>query len=151
MTNGEQLTRVQGMTIVRPDGWHDKSMLILDADTPGPSGITPNLVVTRETAAESLPVEPVARLEEYVERQLAQMQRALAGFVVVSRRHATAAGTPAELQIDWTSDGTPLTQWVAYAVAGADALTVATATVAQGEFATMEPVFRSMLQSYRLS
>lgn len=44
----------QGMKIACPEGWRDKSMLILNADQPGPSGVTPNIVVTRETSLDDL-------------------------------------------------------------------------------------------------
>lgn len=90
---------VQRMRIACPEGWSDKSMLILNADTPGATGVTPNIVVTRETSLEDLPVERPARLEAFVERQLEQMGVALSGFVVVSRVHATVEQWSAELTI----------------------------------------------------
>lgn len=141
----------QGMKIACPEGWGDKSMLILNADTPGASGVTPNIVVTRETSLDDLPVDRPARLEAFVERQLEQMMTALADFAVVSRIHATSEQWSAELKIEWQSDGTPLMQWITYANADDTALIIATATAGRGDFAAAEPQFQAILKTVRLS
>lgn len=141
----------QGMKIACPEGWSDKSMLILNSDQPGPSGVSPNIVVTRETATDDLPVDGPARLEAFVERQLEQMAIALADFVVVDRIHATAEQWSAELKIQWQSDGTPLMQWITYANADDTALIIATVTAGRDDFATAEPQFQAILKTVRLS
>ena len=141
---------VQGMRIACPAGWSDKSMLILNADTPGATGVTPNVVVTRDASVDDLPVERPARLEAYVERQLADMATVLSGFVIVSRLHATADRWSAELVIEWLADGTPLMQRISYAVADDDAVIVATATTGRADFATLEAELQAILHTVRL-
>ena len=141
---------MQGMSMTCPPGWQDKSMLILGAERPGSSGLTANLVVTREAAAADLPSGAAERLEAFVDRQLAQMQGSLSQFKQTARRHATTARTVAELEIDWVSDGVPVSQWIRYANLNAGTLIVATATAGRSDFAGLEPVFRTMLQSLRV-
>ena len=140
----------QGMVIACPPGWHDKSMLIINADTPGPSGVSATIVVTRDTAIADLPIERAARLEAFVERQLEHMDAALAGLVVVTRVHATDVQWTAELTIEWQADGIPLTQWITYADTG-DAILMATATAGRADFAAAEPLFRPILKTVRLT
>ena len=140
----------QGMAIACPPGWHDKSMLIVNADTPGPSGVSATVVVTRETDIADLPAERAARLEAFVERQLDQMAGALAGLAVIERIHATDEQWTAELRIAWQADGVPLMQWITYADT-ADAVLMATATAGHADFAAAEPLFRSILRTVRLT
>ena len=144
-------TVVQGMTIACPEGWIDNSMLILNAGEPGPSGVVPNLVVTRQPVPEDLPVDRALRLEAVVDGQVEQMRRALKDLKEVSRQHATAAHWSAELRIEWLSGKIPLAQWVTYANAGGDTFIVATATAGSREFADLEPAFQAMLQTVRLT
>lgn len=143
--------RVQALTIACPDGWRDKSMLILNADTPGASGVNPTIVVTRETGVDDLPADRVGRLEGFVDRQLHQMGDALAGLAVIERVNASETQWTAELTIEWEADGTPLRQWITYADAGDGALVLATATAGRTDFAAAEPAFRSILKTVRLS
>lgn len=142
---------VQGMRIACPDGWADKSMLILNGNEPGPSGVIPNLVVSREAAPDDLPTDRAARLETFVDRQIKQMRRSLPGLTEVARQHATAAQWSAELKINWNSGDVPLSQWVTYANAGGDTFIIATATAGRDDFASFEPVFQTMLQTVRLT
>jgi hypothetical protein len=142
---------IQGMQIDCPPGWRDKSMLILSAGQAGASGVTPNIVVTREQLPPDLPKPPDQRMNMLLDRQVDQMRNQLAGFVEVSRRLNVDAGHPsAELKVDWTSVQAALTQSVTFVDAGDDGLMVATATAGRGEFAESEPVFREMLKSFRL-
>ena len=150
MSEAPQTVAVQGMTIACPEGWRDASMLILSAEKPGSTGVTPNLVITREPASDELPADPVERLEEFVERQLDAMRLSLSGLTEVARRNATATRPSAELKIDWVSDDVPITQWITYANANDTTLTIATATAGQRDFADAEPKFRSMLLGFRL-
>ena len=150
MTDPRTTTRVQAMTIACPDGWHDKSMLIVAAAAPGASGIAPNMVVTREACPDDLPADPVAGLAAFVDRQLAQMRTSLPGFAEVARHYDERGGSAtAELRIDWTADDVPITQWINF-VRTADAVLIATATAGRHDFAEVEPAFVAMLQSYRI-
>ena len=141
---------IQGMTIVCPQGWVDKSMLVLSAERAGSTGVTPNLVITRETAPDDLPPDPAARLEAFVDRQLDRMRGALAGLTEVARRRAIFALSPAELRIDWMSDDIPITQWITYANLDESTLMIATATAGRNDFEDLELAFRSMLQDFSL-
>ncbi len=149
MTQAPGSTTVQSMTIARPEGWLDKSMLVLSAERPGPTGVSATLVVTLEPAPEGL--GPAAALEQFVDRQLDGMRVTLDGFAEVSRRHAEAADPTAELTIEWLSSGIPITQRLWYAHADAATLKVATGTAGRGDFAAAEPAFRAMLGSFRIS
>ncbi len=141
------MTQVQGMTIACPEGWLDKSMLVLSAAHPGPTGVSPSFVVTREALTDDPVPGGTSRLHDFVERQIGQMHDTLPG-VVVTRRQASAASV--DLTIDWTSDGIPLTQSITYADAGDDNVMIATGTAARADFDKAEPVFRTMLQSFRI-
>ncbi len=142
--------RVQAMTIACPDGWHDKSMLIVTAAVPGASGVSPNMVVTREPLPDDLPDDPEEGLALFVDRQLAQMRTSLADFIEVER-HGELRGNSAtaELRIDWTADAVPITQWINFVRTDA-AVLIATATAGQRDFAELQPKFLTMLQSYRI-
>lgn len=102
MTDARATLRVQGMTIATPPGWQDKSMLVVSAEEPGPSGVTPTLVVTRETSGEP-PQDGASALETFVDRQIDQVRVALSNFSEASRRRAGVADPSAELVIDCLS------------------------------------------------
>ena len=75
-------------------------MLILSAPAPGASGVTANMVVTRDTPPDDLPADPRARMEALIDRQVAQMAERLAGFAEVSRRiEPRDIGATAELTV----------------------------------------------------
>jgi hypothetical protein len=142
---------IQGMSMTCPDGWHDKSMLILSAEAAGRSGVTPNMVVTRDVPPANLPDEPQARLNALIDRQVAQMAEQLAGFAEVSRRvSARGDGAVAELKVDWHNSQARLTQSITYVQDGPAGLVIATATAGRDEFAEHEPRFRDMLKSFRI-
>ncbi|KQN02216.1 hypothetical protein ASE82_13340 [Sphingomonas sp. Leaf230] len=67
---------MQGMTIECPEGWQDKSMLVLLAD-PGTLGIAPSFVVTHEITPSDLPADRTKRLEAFADRQAEQMRDTL--------------------------------------------------------------------------
>ncbi len=149
-TNTAQVV-VQSMTIACPDGWADKSMLILNAGQPGPSGVVPNLVVTREPVPDGLPADRAARLEVFVDGQLKQMHGALKDLTEVARQHATTEQPSAELTIDWSSGTVLLSQWITYANAAGDTFVIATATAGRGELADLKPALAAMLETVRLA
>ncbi|WP_218030235.1 DcrB-related protein [Acetobacter nitrogenifigens] len=151
MSNGERPMSLQGMTITCPEGWRDASMLIVSASAPSPSGLTPNLVITRETLSDSLPEDRIERLHEFVDRQIDQMETALADFREVSLRRATSARLTVELTIAWTSGGVPVTQSITYAYAGEKTVVISTATASQDHFSEIEPQFTKILQSFRIT
>lgn len=126
-------------------------MLILSAPVPGASGVTPNMVVTRDVPPRDLPTEPQARINALIDRQVARMAEQLAGFEEVSRRiEARGTGTIAEVKVDWHNAQAKLTQSLTFVEEGRDGMVIATATASRGEFADAEPIFREMLKSFRL-
>ena len=151
MSEGAATTsKVQAMTIACPDGWHDKSMLIVTADVPGTSGVSPNMVVTREPLPGDLSDDPAEALAQFVDRQLAQMRTALADFVELERHdELRGSSATAELRIEWTADGVPITQWINFVRTGS-AVLIATSTAGQRDFAECKPAFVAMLESYRI-
>ena len=137
---------IQGMTIACPEGWQDKSMLILSASAAGPSGVVPNMVVTRDKLPADLPAGGDTRMAALVDRQVAQMKDQLARFAEVSRRIGEDS---AEVKVDWETAQAALTQTLNFVDADDGVLMIATATAGRGEFAEHEATFRKMLQSFR--
>ena len=144
------VTRVQGMTIDCPEGWQDKSMLVLSAG-PGTLGIAPSFVVTREITPGDLPVDRTERLEVFADRQAEQMRDTLLAPVEVQRRRADIPGSAPELRLDWISNGIPIRQWITYANAPDGSVMIATGTAARADYEMAEPVFRAMLNTFRLN
>lgn len=144
------MTRVQGMTIDCPEGWQDKSMLILSAG-PGTLGVAPSFVVTREVAPDDLPADRFERLEAFADQQAEQMRDTLPAPVEVQRRRADIPGSAPELRLDWISNGIPIRQWITYANAPDGSVMIATGTAGRADYDTVEPVFRAMLQTFRLT
>ena len=145
------MTQVQGMTMACPDGWLDKSMLVLSATRPGASGVSPNFVVTREPMPEDLRALAEDALDAFVERQIAQMRTTLPSPVSVARRQAAEASGLPELRVDWTADGIPLTQWIGYNQIDNRTVMIATGTAGKADFSAVEPVFHAMLRSFRIA
>ncbi|SFO46503.1 DcrB-related protein [Sphingomonas sp. OK281] len=145
------MTQVQGMTMACPDGWLDKSMLVLSATRPGASGVSPNFVVTREPMPEDLRALAEDALDAFVERQIAQMRTTLPSPVSVARRQAAEASGLPELRVDWTADGIPLTQWIGYNQIDNGTVMIATGTAGKADFSAVEPVFHAMLRSFRIA
>ena len=126
-------------------------MLILSADSPGASGVIPNIVVTRDRMPTDLPSAPQERMNALLDRQVAQMRSQLAGFAEISRRLVANSVHPtAELKVNWDSAQAALTQSLTFVDRGVQGLIVATSTAGRGEFAELEPTFRETLQSFRL-
>jgi hypothetical protein len=126
-------------------------MVILSAPGPGVSGVTANMVVTRDRIAPDLPTDPQARMNALIDRQVANMAEQLAGFEEVFRRvDARGGGAMAEVRVDWHNAQARLTQGITFVEDGADGLVIATATAGRGEFADAEPIFRDMLKSFRI-
>jgi hypothetical protein len=136
--------RIQDMRISCPPGWSDRSMLVLSADVPGPSGVAPNLVVMRDVMVPEVGGR-APDLRRYVDRQLDSMQ-SLADFVLEMRR-SEDNNSLVETHVTWRSEGIPIRQWITYAGIGGDALIVATATAGVDDFSAAEPGFRAMLQT----
>lgn len=78
------MTRVQGMTIDGPEGWPDKSMLVLSA-APVCSASPPSFVVTREITPGDLSTDRTERLEVFADRQAEQMRDTLPGLDIERR------------------------------------------------------------------
>lgn len=140
-----QPTEVQGIRIACPEGWTDRSMLVLTR--PRPSGVDANLVVTRETPDGAGDMSQ--RIEAHVDAQVAGWRR-LEGFREVARRHATPADPIAEVHIAWTAGEQPLAQQVTYAPADDATIIVAAATMAQTDVDAFAPQFRVLLDGLRL-
>lgn len=145
------MSRVQGMEIHCPEGWSDRSMLVLTA-APGASGISPNLVVTRETLAGSgqAPADIVRRVEAHVAEEIARWQ-GKPGYEALMRRHATPKNLSAEIRLIWTDGAAPLAQWLTFIAAAPDGIVVAAATASRGEMTALEPRFHAMLETLRLT
>lgn len=139
----------QGMTITCPAGWRDASMLILTAEQPGRSGVTPTVVITREVVPDDFPTDPEERLRAFVDRQIEKMRASLPGFEEFANRPASGDRPTAQLRIGWVSDDVPVTQSLVYAWEDGETIMTSTASAGRNDFAGLEPSFRSMLQSFR--
>lgn len=154
-TGGETLmvgvrTSIQEMSIVCPRGWRDTSTLILTAERPGTSGITPNLVITRRILPDDLPSDPVLRLQEFVNRQILAMQMSLDDFVEITCRHPVKERLTASLRISCKAEGMPVIQLFNYAYSDHAAVVISAATAGKDDFPDFEQTFASMLRSVRL-
>ncbi len=147
---GAPVTRVQGMTIDCPEGWQDKPMLVLSAG-PGTLGVAPSFVVTREITPGDLPADPATRLETFADQQAEQIRDTLPAPVDVQRRRADIPGSAPELRLDWISNGILIRQWFTYANAPDSSVMIATGTAARADYDMAEPVFRAMLNTFRLT
>ena len=151
-SGGTRMSGVQGMQIACPDGWLDRSMLVLTAAQPGPSGIAANLVVTRElldgTAHD--PAGVARRLEAHVAAEIARWQ-GRPGYEEIMRRHATPDLPTAELRLVWADEAVALAQWLTFTAVDATTIVVAAATAPRGDMAVLEPQFRAMLETLRLT
>jgi len=145
------VTGVQGMEITCPEGWIDRSMLVLTSSQPSPSGIAANLVVTREmlVGTERDPAGIARRLEAHVEREIARWN-GKPGYGELMRRSAAPNEHTAELRLVWQDEAEPLAQWLSFTTVDAVTVVVAAATAPRAEMAALEPQFRSMLGSLNL-
>jgi hypothetical protein len=140
---------MQNMTMASPPGWVDKSMLILSAPGPARSGITANMVVTRDVVPPGLPDARPLRMHALLDKQTAEMRERMARFQE-RWRNVDDHHPVAEILIDWQAPQGAVAQWVTFADLGDGALMVATATCGRDEFDDHAPIFRQMLQSLSL-
>lgn len=137
------------MTMASPPGWVDKSMLILSAPGPAASGVTANMVVTRDVMPAGLPDGLPQRMNALLDKQAVEMRERMARFQE-RWRNVDAHHPVAEILIDWAAPQGAVAQWVTFADLGEGALMVATATCGAAEFDDHAPTFRQMLQSLSL-
>jgi hypothetical protein len=149
VTDARPQSTIQGMSVACPPGWADASMLAISAHRPGPSGVSPGLVVTREALPDGLEAEPIA-LELYAEQQLRLMQAELADFALVGRTSSHPGAERAELLIDWTAEGVPVRQWISYLPLQDRKVLICTATAGRSDFGQAEPTFRAILATLRV-
>lgn len=151
MSATERRASIQNMSLACPDGWKDASMLIVTSETSSESGVIPNLVITRAPLSDVLPPGQIDRLQEFVDQQLDAMKDSLADFEAVAQRRVTAERPTAAITINWTSNGTPVTQAITYAYADEKTVVISTASASRKEFPDMEAQFLKLLQSFRIS
>lgn len=145
------MRQVQGMEIACPEGWADRSMLVLTAP-PGASGIAANLVVSREALAGGgqAAADIARRIEAHVEGEIKRW-KGKPGYAELMRRHATPDLPTAEMRLVWTDGAEPLAQWLSFLPADLDTVVVAAATAPRGDMAALEPQFHAMLETLRLT
>ncbi len=128
-----------------PDGWEDRSVTAISfpagSNTPAAS-----VTVTRERIKDS-----GETLSSYVNSQLAKLAKTCAAFQLIRHAPAYLGGLPAELaEFRWkTPEKIVVRQLMVIAFWGSQSL-VMTSTAEVDAFAGFEPVFESILSSFRL-
>lgn len=141
---------MQGWEIRAPDGWTDKSMLIMSAPGPGANGVTANLVVTRDKMPPDLPPEGHRRYDALIDFYHSEMRTKLTRCIMTDRTAAPDHVPPfAEACVTWVAPQGPIGQWLRWIDAGNDTMIVATGTTGRDDLAALTPVFRSMIGTLR--
>ena len=127
-----KLFRTPSLSLQTPDFWMDQSTyVLLGAEI---LGFRPSIVVTMSSGV----MDPYLR--RHVEIQLAEMQKTLAGFLLLARSEpfATPHGQAMTAEFDWTSKeaGTRLHQYQMYFLVGQDLYTL-TATAPSQHWASV--------------
>lgn len=124
------------LTVARPPAWIDRSMIVVSAPKPPPSGMAPNVVVTQEAYDEEMmALAPPARFAEFVRRQTAQMEAKLPGMRSLAHEEGRRGErATAQVLVAWDSPQARLSQWVRFIERPPERVVIATATCAEGEF-----------------
>lgn len=125
---------------VLPDGWADRSVISL-VNLKTTSGFAANVVVLREEVA------PHTNIEQYAQKQLAEVKAGLPDFQVIDERAATVKDLPAYQALSrFTSNGRMLQQAQTFVLK--DAMIFAfTFTTAIEDFNTHIPALREIVDN----
>lgn len=123
-------------------------MLIYSAPGPAASGVTANMVVTKDKMPPNLPATLPDRMHALLNHQAGEMRDRLARFEE-DWRNVDQTLPLAEIKVQWAAPQGPVAQWVTFLEQEDGALLVATATCGRGEFDDHEPIFRRMLESMK--
>lgn len=130
-------------TLPLPEGWTDRTAVTITG--PEESGVTPNVVVTREALCANMGLGAfsegwVARLADEVPvRQLGGVE------------HVRIDGRRAHVRVvSWRAAGLDITQIVGLVVDGGDAYAVV-GTASTDAFPALEPAFRSAITGLRFA
>jgi hypothetical protein len=141
---------MQGWEIRAPDGWADKSMLIMSAPSAGANGVTANLVVTMDRMPPDLPDQGHPRYDALIDLYYSEMRTKLTRCIMTERMAAPDQAPPfAEACVTWVAPQGPIGQWVRWIEAGNGAMIVATGTAGRDDLTALVPVFRSMVGTLR--
>lgn len=141
---------MQGWEIRAPDGWADKSMLIMSAPGPGANGVTANLVVTMDRMPPDLPPEGHSRYHALIDFYYSEMRAKLTRCIITERLVAPDQAPPfAEASVNWVAPQGPIGQWLRWIEAGNGTMIVATGTTGRDDLTAHVPVFRSRLGTLR--
>jgi hypothetical protein len=134
--------RAGTVSLPLPAGWEDRTVLTIAG--PVTDGISPNVVVTRETLCHNMVLGGfaggwVARLsDELPVRERRPVE------------HLHVAGHRAQLRcVEWEAAGTAVVQLVALFCAGGSGY-AAVCTAPASEFDTLEPGFRALIAGLRV-
>ena len=141
---------MQGWEIRTPNGWIDKSMLIMSAPGPGAHGVTANLVVTQDSMPAGLPAAGQQRYDALIDLHYNQMRDQLTRCKALERIASPDQNPPfGEISVEWVAPQGPLGQWVRWIEAGDNRMLVATGTAGRDDLEAHVPIFRKMIKTLR--
>jgi hypothetical protein len=138
----EREVRAGAVCLPLPPGWEDRTVLTIAG--PAVSGVSPNVIVTRETLCDNMGLGGFAS---------GWLDRLADELPVRERRpveHTHVAGQRAQVRcVEWAAAGTAVVQLVALFCAGGSGY-AAVCTAPTDAFEAMEPGFRELLAGLRV-
>jgi hypothetical protein len=124
-----------------PGDWDDRSVTAFSAPPRVDVPIAPNIVVTRDVAADAEPVT------SYADRQLVEMARRLDAFHLLSRQEGIFGGLPSvRLIFTWRGAAGVLRQSQIFVIRG-DTVLSFVLTALESEFQAQEGTFNAILRT----
>lgn len=139
----QSICQTADFSFEHPSDWIDRTVIVRSAP-PNGSAVPPNVVI----AYDKIPLG--SDLDGYVQRQIADLSRAMQGFQLELRRPIGFSGRHAvELLFIWVAAIGTMRQRQVYAALD-DRRVVSVACTALGtDFAPNEPLFDQLLSSFR--
>ncbi|GAJ30088.1 DcrB-related protein [Acidomonas methanolica] len=139
--------------VTSPAGWKSRVLEIHSAPQPTPpSGIAPNVVLTRETLPGGAPDQRPDQLMAYVRSQIRAMTPHLRDPLFDPPEKLILRDVPViRVNVTWMSGALRVRQWIVFYPLGNDHVLVATATAADAEFRDHARSFAALLGSVTLS
>ena len=131
-------------TLAVPADWVDRSMITWVAPAVGKRVVSPNILVSKDR------LKAGETLDTFVNRQLTELLTKVRNFELIRRDATEFGGIPAVVvEFSMNPHGVPLHQRQIFFMSGLvpDQVSTVVATAAKADFAGLEPVFRSILES----
>ena len=143
---------MDGIKLKQPEGWEDRSMIACNGKTMPPSGVLPNFVVTQDKFGAMAEGDPIERIKAFAQKQVTDMETKLPSSSILSRTLTQVGGHhAAEVIVTWLHGSVRLCQIVTFTAWDQERVVISTATCAEEDFAELEPIFRRLIASLKLS